>query len=87
LRQRKSSRRWRRSNPAIATSRSVDTQANPQPAAASPRLLLNSSDVVLLKLDDQRPKQILALDEMQAVIASADSEQYRCLLRLRSLGG
>lgn len=34
------------------------------------------------KLDDQRPKRILNLDEMQAVIASADCEQYRCLLEL-----
>jgi len=34
------------------------------------------------KLDDQRPKRILNLEEMQAVIASADSEQYRCLLEL-----
>jgi integrase len=34
------------------------------------------------KLDDQRPKRILTLDEMQAVIAAADSDQYRCLLEL-----
>jgi integrase len=34
------------------------------------------------KLDDQRPKRILNLDEMQAVIACADSELYRCLLEL-----
>jgi len=39
------------------------------------------------KLDDQRPKRILALDEMQAVIASADSEQYRCLLELLITAG
>src|SRR6266550_4926277 len=30
------------------------------------------------KLDDQRPKRILSLDEMEAVIAHADGEQYRC---------
>src|SRR5579884_1068288 len=36
----------------------------------------------LPKLDDQRPKRILTLDEMQAVIAAADSDQYRCLLEL-----
>jgi integrase len=34
------------------------------------------------KLDDQRPKRILSLDEMEAVIAHADGEQYRCLLEL-----
>jgi integrase len=34
------------------------------------------------KLDDQRPKRILSLDEMQAVIACADSELYCCLLEL-----
>jgi len=34
------------------------------------------------KLDDQRPKRILTLEEMQAVIACADSELYRCLLEL-----
>ena len=34
------------------------------------------------KLDDQRPKRILNLDEMQSAIAGADSEQYRCLLEL-----
>src|SRR3954447_14938317 len=39
------------------------------------------------KLDDQRPKRILALDEMQAVIASADSDQYRCLLELLITAG
>jgi len=39
------------------------------------------------RLDDQRPKRILALDEMQAVIASADSEQYRCLLELLLTAG
>src|ERR671935_2508181 len=33
-------------------------------------------------LDDQRPKRILSLEEMQAVIACADSERYRCLLLL-----
>ena len=39
------------------------------------------------KLDDQRPKRILSLDEMQAVIASADGEQYRCLLELLLTSG
>jgi integrase len=34
------------------------------------------------KLDDQRPKRILSLDEMERLIASADGEQYRCLLEL-----
>jgi integrase len=34
------------------------------------------------RLDDQRPKRILTLEEMQALIASADCEQYRCLLEL-----
>lgn len=34
------------------------------------------------KLDDQRPKRILSLEEMQAVIAAADGEQYECLLEL-----
>src|SRR6266516_1355077 len=33
-------------------------------------------------LDDQRPKRILSLDEMEAVIAHADGEQYGCLLEL-----
>src|ERR671936_85547 len=32
--------------------------------------------------DDQRPKRILTLEEMQALIAGADCEQYRCLLEL-----
>src|ERR671930_1006208 len=34
------------------------------------------------RLDDQRPKRILTLDEMQALIAGADCDQYRCLLEL-----
>src|ERR671936_2673095 len=34
------------------------------------------------RLDDQRPKRILTLEEMQALIAGADSDQYRCLLEL-----
>jgi integrase len=37
--------------------------------------------------DDQRPKRILSLDEMRAVIACADSEQYRCLLELLLAAG
>jgi integrase len=32
--------------------------------------------------DDQRPKRILSLEEMRALIEDADSEQYRCLLEL-----
>jgi integrase len=39
------------------------------------------------RLDDQRPKRILSLDEMQALIAAADSEQYRCLLELLITAG
>jgi len=39
------------------------------------------------RLDDQRPKRILNLEEMQAVIACADSEPYRCLLQLLLTGG
>jgi integrase len=34
------------------------------------------------RLDDQRPKRILTLEEMQALIAGADCDQYRCLLEL-----
>ena len=32
--------------------------------------------------DDQRPKRILSLDEMHALLAHTDSEQHRCLLEL-----
>ncbi len=39
------------------------------------------------RLDDQRPKRILSLEEMQALIASADGEQYRCLLELMLASG
>jgi integrase len=39
------------------------------------------------KLDDQRPKRILSLDEMQRLLAAADSERYRCLLELMLTGG
>jgi len=39
------------------------------------------------KLDDQRPKRILSLDEMERLIASADGEQYRCLLELLVTSG
>ena len=38
-------------------------------------------------LDDQRPKRILALEEMQALLVHADSEPYRCLLELMLTGG
>jgi integrase len=34
------------------------------------------------RLDDQRPKRILTLEEMQALIDNADCEHYRCLLEL-----
>jgi integrase len=39
------------------------------------------------KHDDQRPKRILTLEEMHALLAAADSEQYRCLLELLLTGG
>jgi integrase len=39
------------------------------------------------KLDDQRPKRILTLEEMQALLAHADSERYRCLLELLLTAG
>jgi integrase len=38
-------------------------------------------------LDDQRPKRILTLEEMQALLEHADSEPYRCLLELMLTGG
>jgi len=37
--------------------------------------------------DDQRPKRILSLEEMQALLDGADSEAYRCLLELILTGG
>src|SRR6266508_4274669 len=39
------------------------------------------------KHDDERPKRILSLEEMQAVVEGADSERYRCLLELMLTGG
>jgi integrase len=39
------------------------------------------------KLDDQRPKRILTLEEMQALLISADCDQYRCLIELLLTGG
>src|SRR6266851_4240603 len=39
------------------------------------------------KHDDQRPKRILALDEMQALLEHADNDQYRALLELLLTGG
>jgi integrase len=39
------------------------------------------------KHDDQRPKRILALDEMQTLLQHADSDQYRALLELLLTGG
>ena len=38
-------------------------------------------------LDDQRPKRILTLEEMQAIIDRADCELYRCLLELMLAAG
>ena len=38
-------------------------------------------------LDDQRPKRILSLEEMQALIEHADRDRYRCLLELLLAGG
>jgi integrase len=38
-------------------------------------------------LDDGRPKRILSLEEMQSLLAHADSEPYRCLLELLLTGG
>jgi integrase len=37
--------------------------------------------------DDQRPKRILTLDEMRALINVADSEHYRCLFELLLTSG
>ncbi|MHB8695289.1 MAG: tyrosine-type recombinase/integrase [Solirubrobacteraceae bacterium] len=37
--------------------------------------------------DDQRPKRILTLDEMRALLAHADQEIYRCLLELLLTSG
>jgi len=37
--------------------------------------------------DDQRPKRILTLEEMQALLEGADSEQYHCLLELMVAAG
>jgi integrase len=39
------------------------------------------------KHDDQRPKRILSLEEMHALLSAADDEQYRCLLELLLTGG
>lgn len=37
--------------------------------------------------DDQRPKRILSLEEMRALLAHTDGEQYRCLLELLLTSG
>jgi integrase len=37
--------------------------------------------------DDQRPKRILALDEMRALISAADTTLYRCLFELMLTSG
>src|SRR5205814_5241611 len=37
--------------------------------------------------NDQRAKRILSLQEMQALIAHADSQQYRCLIELLLTSG
>jgi len=39
------------------------------------------------KHDDQRPKRILSLDEMQALLQQADTEQYRALFELLLTSG
>ncbi len=39
------------------------------------------------RLDDQRPKRILTLEEMRSLIDAADGEQYRCLLELLLTAG
>src|SRR6266540_293672 len=39
------------------------------------------------KHDDQRPKRILSLDEMQALLQQADAEQYRALFELLLTSG
>src|SRR6266516_5183224 len=39
------------------------------------------------KHDDQRPRRVLSLGEMQALREGADSERYRCLLELMLAGG
>jgi integrase len=39
------------------------------------------------KLDDQRRKRILSLEEMQRLLAATDSDSYRCLLELMLTGG
>jgi integrase len=39
------------------------------------------------RLDDQRPKRILTLEEMHALLAAADGERYRCLLELLLTAG
>jgi len=39
------------------------------------------------KHDDQRPKRILTLEEMHALLAAADSDGYRCLLELLLTAG
>jgi integrase len=39
------------------------------------------------RLDDQRPKRILTLEEMQALLEAADGERYRCLLELLLTAG
>src|SRR2546429_9807226 len=39
------------------------------------------------KHDDQRPRRILNLEEMQALTEGAPSERYRCLPELRLAGG
>src|SRR6185437_8578659 len=39
------------------------------------------------KLDDQRPKRILSLEEMHTLLDAADSDEYRCLLELLITAG
>jgi integrase len=39
------------------------------------------------RLDDQRPKRILTLEEMHALIAACDSDTYQCLIELLITSG
>ena len=67
----------------------LDASSPTPPAAARSRSTpaASSNAASGRELDDQRPKRILSLEEMQALIASADSEQYRCLLELLLTSG
>ena len=76
----------RRSRPRCGRSRS----SSPRPRAAARSRstpAASSSAASAPNHDDQRPKRILTLEEMQALLAGADSEQYRCLLELLLAAG